>query len=631
MVAVDGRAVGDGPVDFAALFGGLSTAYLVLSADLVIVEANEAYLRLLQRRREDLLGRPVFEAFPPQPEALDAEGRNPLQLSFERVRDTGATDQMPLLQYDVLDGVTGVLEQRFWSLIHSAVLGEDGRPVLVLQRVEDVTGFAREREEERSRGLGWRRRAELVEADLYGRAQELRTALQAQETASRRLAGLAEAALQLAAAESVEELVEKVVAVGLAALGADGGAVAVRDDERDLVRLTITDSLGSNTQRDFAELPLDGGLPASWAARTGEPVVLPDRSAGLEWSPSMGAVYEATGRDAWVALPLRVGDRLLGSLVASWTPEHPFDPDELRLLAAFAAQCAQALARLQAREVEEQATVAARQMSEALQRSLLTDPPQTDHLEIVVRYRPAAEQVQVGGDWYDAFVNSDGATCLVVGDVTGHDQQAAAVMGQVRGMLRGLTHTLGDPPGLILTAVDKAMRDLQVGALATTVLAVVEQTAEQRDAGVRTLRWANAGHPPPLLIEADGTSRLLTTDPDLLLGLDPDTTRVDHSVDVLPGSTVLLYTDGLVERRGASLDDSLAWLLGATRSTGGLTPDQLCDQLLEAVADTAEDDIALLVLRAHPDEPRPGRGGPRRGLAPGHGVVAAAGVVDPAS
>ncbi len=606
MSGVDGPVPGAASVSFRALFAGLSTAYLVLTRDLVIVEANEAYLRLLQRTRSELLGRPVFDAFPPEEGSLDAQGRNPLQVSFERVRDSGRIDVMPLLHYDVRDGATGDVEQRFWSLIHSAVPGPDGRTALVLQRVEDVTEYAREREDERSRGLDWQRRAEVVEADLYARAQELRAALQAQDVASRRLEGLAKAALQLAAAESVEELVEKVVGAGLTALGADGGAVAVRDDERNLVHLTITDSLGPQTQRDYAELPLDGSLPASWTARTGELVVLPDRQAGLAWSASMADVYASTGRNAWVALPLRVGDQLLGSLTASWAQEHPFAPDELELLSAFAAQCAQALARLQARQVEQQAAVAARQMSEALQRSLLTEPPQHDHLEIVVRYRPAAEQVQVGGDWYDAFLTSDGASCLVVGDVTGHDRQAAAVMGQIRNLLRGLAHTLGDPPGLVLAAVDLAMQDLQVGALTTVVLATVEQTDEQRRHGLRTLRWSNAGHPPPLLIEADGTSRLLTGDPDLLLGLDPTTGRTDHSVELQPGATVLLYTDGLVERRGASLDDGLAWLLEATHGQFESTPDELCDTLLEAVGGTAEDDIALLVMRAHPeDRPRP--------------------------
>lgn len=320
----------------------------------------------------------------------------------------------------------------------------------------------------------------------------------------------------------------------------------------------------------------------------------------------MAAVYESTGRQAWAAMPLQAGDRLLGSLTASWTKPHPFAPDEVELLRAFAAQCAQALARLQVRQVEQQAADAARQMSEALQRSLLTEPPTSDDLQIAVRYRPASAQVQVGGDWYDAFLNDAGETCLVVGDVTGHDRLAAAVMGQVRNLLRGLAHTLGHPPGLILTAVDKAMRDLQVGTLATAVLATVNPPSRRDPAGSRTLRWSNAGHPPPLLLAPEGTSRLLRSEPDLLLGLDPATARADHSHHLQPGSTVLLYTDGLVERRGAGIDDGLAWLLAATTDRADLTPDQLCDLLLDAVTDTAEDDIALLVIRVlPPDQGRP--------------------------
>lgn len=166
-----------------------------------------------------------------------------------------------------------------------------------------------------------------------------------------------------------------------------------------------------------------------------------------------------------------------------------------------------------------------------------------------------------------------------------------------------------------MTAVDRAMRDLQVGALATAVLAVVEQTADQREVGLRWLRWTNAGHLPPLLLEPGGSNRLLTTDPDLLLGLDPATARADHNVELQPGSTVLLSTDGLVERRSVSIDDGLAWLLAVTQGRQDSTPDQLCDVLLEAVVDTAEDDIALLVMRARPEgRPRSDAAGPAAAL-----------------
>lgn len=268
---------------------------------------------------------------------------------------------------------------------------------------------------------------------------------------------------------------------------------------------------------------------------------------------------------------------------------------EQRLLSEFGR-----LSAVQRRTADQFA--ADRWMSESLQRSLLTDPPQQDQLQIVVRYRPAPREAQIGGDWYDAFPNSDGSTSLVIGDVTGHDREAAAAMGQVRNLLRGIAYALRDPPAAVLTALDRALRDLPVSALATAVLATVEQAPSGAVAGPRRLRWSNAGHLPPLLIDADGSARLLRTDADLLLGVDPATQRSDLEQVLQPGATVLLFTDGLVERRGASIDDGLDWLLVAARRLGPLTLDNLCDALLEEVGDRGDDDLALLAVRAHDDD-----------------------------
>jgi len=600
-----GAAAGLRPAEVVAVFAGMPTAYLVLTPDLVIVDANRAYRQLSGRTRGELVGRYVFEAFPPSFTSVDEQGRHPVQLSLERARDTKQIHHLPLLRYDVRDQASGRVVHRYWSLISAPIADEDGRTVLLLQRVEDVTdcvGEQRDRETERVRGKSWRRRAEAVEAELFSRAQDLRQALQAREKSARRLAGLADTALHLAAAETLEDLAETVSA-GLAAIGTDGGAIGVRDDAAGVLRLTVTASLDATLRAPFPELPLNDPLPSAAAARTGEVVLLKDREAALAFAPGMADLYAATGREAWAALPLRVGDRILGSLTVSWAKPHVFDPEEVGLLGAFAAQCSQALARLQIREAEQRTASISRRMSETLQRSLLTAPPQPEHLEIVVRYRPAAEQVQIGGDWYDAFMVSDGAVCLVVGDVTGHDREAAAVMGQVRNLLRGIGYTIGEPPGAVLSAVDRALRDLEVGTLATAVLARVEQAPAQTAAGTRLLRWANAGHPPPLLLRADGSTLLLEREPDLLLGADPSTDRTDHTHDLGPGDNVLLYTDGLVERRGADLDDGLAWLLSAVADRAKLTPAELADSLLVEVEGAAEDDIALLLLRAHPQHP----------------------------
>jgi serine phosphatase RsbU (regulator of sigma subunit) len=579
-----------------------------MSPDLVIVEANRAYLELLGRTREELVGRYVFDAFPPSPESLDETGSNPLQASFERARDTGVTDQMPLFHYDVRDNETGELVHRAWSLISAPVAGADGRTQLILQRVEDVSDYVAERKRltERAREGAWAR-LDVVEADLFARSQELRAALSAQETATRRLAGMAQVALQLAATQTIADLVATVAGAGLTALGADGGAIALRDGVRGTVRVTMTDGLGERARRCFATLPRDSRLPAAWVARTGQPLVLGDRAAGLAWSPAMAEVYAETSRHAWIAVPLRVGDRLLGSLVAGWSEERTFPPDEVDLVQVFAAQCAQALERLEVLTAERQAAEASRRLSETLQRSLLTDPPAFEPAKIAVRYRPASAGAQIGGDWYDAFLLADGGLTLVIGDVTGHDRNAAAAMAQIRNVLRGVAQSIGEPPAAVLTQLDTALANLRVGSLATAVLVQVHQDDEQAAAGTCVLRWSNAGHPPPLLVLPDGTATFLEHRPNLLLGLDPEAPRSDHELLLPAGATLLLYTDGLIESRNGPLDEGLQRLHTTAADLVGAPVDDLCDTLLDRLAPSPDDDVALLALRVRPS------GGDRHG------------------
>jgi serine phosphatase RsbU (regulator of sigma subunit) len=241
-------------------------------------------------------------------------------------------------------------------------------------------------------------------------------------------------------------------------------------------------------------------------------------------------------------------------------------------------------------------------MSEALQRSLLTDPPQADDLEIVVRYLPAAERAHVGGDWYDAFQVGDGSTMLVIGDVTGHDRHAAAAMAQVRNVLRGVAHSQPESPARVLAALDRAMSDLAVGTLATAVLARIERWQPDGAPAQRLLRWSNAGHPAPLLLTADGAVTLLERVPNRLLGLDSSSPRVEHAVVLPPGAMLLFYTDGLVERRGADLDDGVRWLCREARALADLPLDEFCDRLLAGLPGALDDDVAILALRAYPPE-----------------------------
>ena len=299
---------------------------------------------------------------------------------------------------------------------------------------------------------------------------------------------------------------------------------------------------------------------------------------------------------AVVRLPGRSRD--VGLLTMFRGPDRPgFSDEDVDLLTEVAARAGVVLdnARLFAEQ---------RDLAEGLQRSMLSDPPKTDDLEIVVRYEPAAQAAQVGGDWYDAFVQPNGTTVVVVGDVVGHDVAAAAAMGQVRALLRGVAVHSGEGPAGVLRGVDQVMDVLQVDTTATAVVARLEQTADERAAGTTRIRWSSAGHPPAVVVTPDGDVRFLgDLDSDLLLGLDPATDRSEREHCVPRGSTLLLYTDGLVERRGEPLDVGLRRLESALRGLvgRGACLEEVCDELVGTLASRRrEDDVALVAVRLQP-------------------------------
>ncbi len=262
---------------------------------------------------------------------------------------------------------------------------------------------------------------------------------------------------------------------------------------------------------------------------------------------------------------------------------------------------------------------AQRELSDRLQQALLTPPPEPDHLHVAVRYQPAGHEAQVGGDWYDAFLQPDGATMVVIGDVVGHGSDAAAAMGQLRGLLRALAWDNDDPPAATLTRAEQAAEGLTVSTMATAILARVERIPDVPVLGTRLLRWSNAGHVPPLLLAPDGSTTLLETRPDLMLGVDPAARRTDHTVDLPVRHTLLLVTDGLVERRGCDLDEGMARLREALRDLGEMPLEDLLDTVLTRLVPSAgEDDVAIVAVRGYPeDRPRPPEAGPNHRVPPG--------------
>lgn len=315
-----------------------------------------------------------------------------------------------------------------------------------------------------------------------------------------------------------------------------------------------------------------------WLPGTGRP-----RPVGVPEEDPTGVTPTHDGDAAWLVLPVIHG-ALRGSVLrAGLNRERRLDEDYrdfLRLVAASLARAADRVATLRAE----------RSVSSALQVSVLEAPASLPGLDVAVRYRPAADVVQIGGDWYDSFCMPDGSLAVVVGDVAGHDVDAAATMAQLRNLTRGIAQVLPGSPAGVLAGVDSAVRTLDVAAVATVVLVSVSTDG-------RSARWSSAGHLPPVLIDPTGAARVLEAPPDLLLGLDPGLPRADHEVELAAGSVLVLYSDGLVERRGTAIDESLAWLTGVLDGQVGLDHEQLADRVLAAAGDDLEDDVALLVLR----------------------------------
>jgi serine phosphatase RsbU (regulator of sigma subunit) len=332
------------------------------------------------------------------------------------------------------------------------------------------------------------------------------------------------------------------------------------------------------------------------AALAGEASFFSDQEAAFAELSAHDALAFWGAVEASAAVPLRTGGRTIGALLVAFDHTQHWREPEQELVEALATLTAQALDRIRARIAEKQANAASRRLSETLQRSLLAAPPQYGDLQIAVRYQPAAAEAHVGGDWYDAFVTGDGRLMLVIGDVAGHDRGATAAMAQLRNLLRGVAQTLTGSPAAVLSGLDQALDGLQVTALATAVLTQIERCTGPRGATRWRLRWSNAGHPPPLLIGPQGRSELLERPAELPIGADSDTRRADHELLLLPGSSLILYTDGLIERRGQPLDDGFARLQEAVADLGHLPAEQLSDALLDRLGSDAEDDVALLVL-----------------------------------
>ncbi|NUW30690.1 SpoIIE family protein phosphatase [Nonomuraea sp. SMC257] len=426
-------------------------------------------------------------------------------------------------------------------------------------------------------------------------AEEMRGRLTDQlGAAALRTARLQGATAILAEALTVEQVVQVIIDVGRTALAADRSAVALLDTDRAALKLINGEGVPEAAGTSGEEIPLSHTSVLTMAVNSRRPVFAesPDslRSQLLEAGGDeqvLANYLTHSDERAWVGLPLLAAGRALGALRFSFTRPQKISQEDGVFLEALAGQCALAVERATLFEREHKT-------AETLQRSLLPDRlPVVKGLELAQRFRSGSRHVQVGGDWYDAFVLQDGRVAAVVGDVMGKGVKAAAGMGRIRNAMRALALT-NPPPAAVLTGLDRVFDATEEEEQVTTLAYMVVEPVT----GEGTL--ALAGHPPPVLVSPQGTAMLCDAQPGTPLGWP--TSRRQFRFVVPPGHTAVLYSDGLVENRKRGLDAGLAEICSVVTEAPPevvRSPHMLLDFLVDRMLSGYEQDDDVTALAIH--------------------------------
>src|SRR5919199_752486 len=363
-------------------------------------------------------------------------------------------------------------------------------------------------------------------------------------------------------------------------LGADFGAILLLGEGDDQLVVGATHGLAAGPEKTL-EVPLEGTL----AGR----IVSERRSAQLEEGEAAAVASLLDGEPvrSLLGAPLIVEGRVSGVIEVGMLRKRMFTMEDETVLALIAGRAALAIehGRLYQRELG---------IVETLQRSLLPDRlPEVPGLLTAAKYMPGGAGADVGGDWYDAIALDGGRLGLAMGDVVGHGIGAAALMGQLRNALRAYALE-GASPGEVVEKLDRMVQSLEAGRMATLLYMVIEP-----DLG--SITFASAGHLPPLVLPPEGEAFYLEGGRTLPLGVMPSIEYPEATFELEAGSTLVMYTDGLVEERGASIDTGLEALKEAV-AEGPDDPDALCDHIVaRLLADRpATDDIAVLAVRTVP-------------------------------
>jgi GAF domain-containing protein/anti-sigma regulatory factor (Ser/Thr protein kinase) len=413
----------------------------------------------------------------------------------------------------------------------------------------------------------------IEHARLFTRERNARAAAEAATRHLEALQRVTDATLAyLPQEELLTELLERISEI----LGSDTAAILMLDEPAQLLRARAAKGIEEEVEQGIT-IPVGKGFAGRIAAER-RPIIIED----VDHANVLNPLLRQKGIRSLLGVPLLIEGRVLGVLHVGTLTPRAFTDEDQDLLQHAADRAALAIEHAQLSEQ--------RRLAEALQRRLL---PQRitgiPGVEIASRYMPAGDSL--GGDWYDAFALAPGKIVLAVGDVVGHGLGAAAAMAQLRTALRAYAID-GHTPGEVVARVNRMMWHLGPLSMTTLAYLVIDPVAE-------VVELVTAGHPPPLVIAPDGTAAYLPLTGGIALGAT-EVARYQPQTHPLPvGSTVMLYTDGLVEERGLSIDDGLERL--RLVAAEGAEPEALCAAVTERlVPEAPADDIAMIIARLPP-------------------------------
>jgi PAS domain S-box-containing protein len=428
---------------------------------------------------------------------------------------------------------------------------------------------------------------------------ERRLLLEAEQMTRARLRTLLESSERLSVLDDPDRVLETICDLAATRIGTWSTLVRVSPDGS-LERSNIA-------HRDPTLVPLLGecmsrlnedGASIKQVLKTGEPLLFNGLTASatttLGADEELRAKFERVGFRSCVLVPLTVAGRRLAVLSIGDDRPEALTSADVELAVDLGRRGASALERARLWQANQQRLEAEHRIVELLQTTIVPDRlPVIPGVQVAAAYRPAEVDVDVGGDWYDAFETTDGRIVVVVGDVAGHGVEAASLMGRVRNALRAYAFEDSDP-ATVLLRLHRLIRNQDDDAMVTAFVARYEPATS-------LISWSRAGHPPPLLVGRDGTTRFLDEVNGAPLGTmvreyRTATTRLD------PGALIVCYTDGLIERRDRVLDDGLAWLEEKVREYAGDPLGALCDKLVDDpfVPHPSPDDICVVALRVEP-------------------------------